>query len=155
MSTTSRAFCADPRKYFALAIASISEPQCLPGGLGRLLRLGARVPLEGARRGELAELVADHVLRHVDGDVALAVVDGEGQADEVGRDGRAARPRLDGRRTGVPAANLFDLLLQMPVNERAFFYRTGHNVSRFALLTENYFERRSRTIIFEVRFVLR
>src|SRR5215217_7725979 len=121
MSTTSRAFCADPRKYFALAIASISEPQCLPGGLGRLLRLGARVPLEGARRGELAELVADHVLRHVDGDVALAVVDAEGQADEVGRDGRAARPRLDRGRPGRARAHLLDLLLQVPVDERPFF----------------------------------
>ena len=78
------------------------------------------MPLEGARRGELAELVADHVLRHVDGDVALAVVDGERQPDEVGRDGRAARPGLDRRRPTRARANLLDLLLQVPVNERAF-----------------------------------
>src|SRR6185295_15484935 len=100
---------------------SIAEPQCLPGGLGRFLRLRARVPLEGARRGELAELVADHVLRHVDGDVALAVVDAEGQADEVGRDGRASRPGLDRGRTRRARAYLLDLLLKMPVYERAFF----------------------------------
>src|SRR2546430_2887388 len=87
----------------------------------RLLRLRARVPLEGARRGELAELVADHVLRHVDGDVALAVVHGKRQADEVGRDGRAARPGLDRGRAARAPANLLDLLLQVPVNERAFF----------------------------------
>src|SRR5919199_1354932 len=99
----------------------------LTSRLRRLLRLRAGVPLEGARRGELAELVADHVLRHVDGDVALAVVDGEGQADEVGRDGRATRPSLDRRRTTRARANLLDLLLQVPVNERAFFYRTCHN----------------------------
>src|SRR3712207_9410096 len=89
--------------------------------LRRLLGLRARVPLEGARRGELAELVADHVLRHVDGDVALAVVDGEGQADEVGRDGRAARPRLDRRRAGGARAPPLALLLQVPVDERPFF----------------------------------
>src|SRR5437764_15073754 len=100
--------------------------QRLPRRLRRLLRLRARVPLEGARRGELAELVADHVLRHVDGDVALAVVDGEGQADEVGRDGRAARPSLDRGRAGSALPNLLDLLLQVPVNERPFFYRTCH-----------------------------
>src|SRR5437764_14588922 len=97
--------------------------------LRRLLRLRARVPLEGARRGELAELVADHVLRHVDGDMALAVVDGEGQADEVGRDGRASRPSLDRGRAARALPNLLDLLLQVPVNERAFFYRTCHYVS--------------------------
>ena len=93
----------------------------LPCGFGGLLRLRARVPLEGARRGELAELVADHVLRHVDGDVALAVVDGKRQADEVGRDGRTTRPGLDRGRARCAAANLLDLLLKVPVNERAFF----------------------------------
>src|SRR3954462_320706 len=86
-----------------------------------LLRLRARVTFEGAGGGELAELVADHVLRHVDGDVALAVVDAEGQADEVGRDGRAARPSLDRGRTGRARPNLLDLLLKVPVYERAFF----------------------------------
>src|SRR5947209_19252739 len=103
----------------------------LPRRLRCLLRLRARVPLEGARRGELAELVADHVLRHVDGDVALAIVDGKRQADEVGRDGRAARPCLDRGRAGSALPNLLDLLLQMPVNERAFFYRTCHNSPDF------------------------
>src|SRR5476651_104454 len=42
----------------------------LGGGLG-----GARgVALEGARRGELAQLVADHVFRHVDRDEFATVV---------------------------------------------------------------------------------
>src|ERR1043166_5639591 len=82
--------------------------------LRRLLGLRAGVTLEGARRRELAELVADHVLRHVDGDVTLAVVDGEGQADEVGRDGRTTRPGLDRGRAGSAAANLLDLLLKVP-----------------------------------------
>src|SRR5438270_5028687 len=107
----------------------ITHHSSLLSWLRRLLRLRARVPLEGARRGELAELVSDHVLRHVNGDVALAVVDGERQADEVGRDGRAARPGLDRGRAGSALPNLLDLLLQMPVNQRAFFYRTCHSFS--------------------------
>src|SRR3712207_4516383 len=120
MSTTSRAFCADPRKYFAFAIASMTQslnadPRIhhLPRRLAALLGLRAGVALEGAGGGELAELVADHVLGDVDRDVALAVVDAEGQADEVGRDGRAPRPRLDGRRPGRARADPLDRLQQV------------------------------------------
>ena len=54
-----------------------------------------RVAVEGAGRRELAELVADHVLGDEHRDVLLAVVDAEGQADELRQDGRAARPGLD------------------------------------------------------------
>src|SRR5688572_30906031 len=75
MSTTRRAFCAEPRKYFALAVASIlssSNPfsvnprsllrrRC---DLARLLDLRTRVAFERARRRKLAELVAHHVFRH-------------------------------------------------------------------------------------------
>src|ERR1700728_4338384 len=55
----------------------------------------AGVVPEGACRGELAQLVADHRLGHVDRDVAAAVVDGDGVADHVGDDRRAAGPGLD------------------------------------------------------------
>ena len=44
------------------------------------------VAAEGARRAELTQAVADHVLGHVDRDVLLAVVDGDRVADEVGED---------------------------------------------------------------------
>ena len=47
------------------------------GGLLGFLAGGLGVLAEGARRSELAELMADHVLRHIDGDEGLAVMDFE------------------------------------------------------------------------------
>jgi len=44
-----------------------------------------RVTLEGARQGEFAQLVAHHLVGNVDRHVLLAVVHGDGQADELGR----------------------------------------------------------------------
>ena len=44
---------------------------------------------------ELAEAMANHVLRHEDGHEELAVVDMEGESHEVRRDHRAPRPGLD------------------------------------------------------------
>ena len=57
--------------------------------------LVAGVAGEGARRRELAELVAHHVLVHLHRQELVAVVDAEGQADELRQDGRAARPDAD------------------------------------------------------------
>ena len=45
---------------------------------------------ERAGRRELTEFMSHHVLGHVHGDVLLAVVHGDGQADEIGRDRRSA-----------------------------------------------------------------
>src|SRR5882672_8051806 len=50
---------------------------------------------ERARRGELAELVADHRLTHVDGYVLATVVHRERVTHHLGGDHRAPRPRLD------------------------------------------------------------
>src|SRR3712207_1130180 len=125
MSMTSRAFCGDPRKYFALALASMSVPLLLRD-LRRLLGLRPRVALERARRRELAELVPDHVLRDVDRKVALAIVDGKRQPDHLRRDRRAPRPGLDRRRPARALADAIDRLLHMIVNERALLYRTCH-----------------------------
>ena len=75
--------------------------------------------LENAGRGELAQLVADHVLGHVDGDEYLAVMDVEGVADEIGSDRRAAGPGLD-RLAGAGLGGLFDLCHQMRVDEETF-----------------------------------
>src|SRR5918997_2282295 len=50
---------------------------------------------EGTGRRELAELVADHALRAVDGDVLAPVVHGDGVADELGVDHRRPAPRLE------------------------------------------------------------
>src|ERR1700744_4394672 len=47
-----------------------------------------RMAIEGARRRELAELVADHFLGDDHRDVLLAVIDAEGQPHELRQDGR-------------------------------------------------------------------
>src|SRR5687767_9893932 len=62
---------------------------------GRGLGLARRVGAEEPRRRELAELVADHVLGHVDLHEAVAVVDHERVAHELGDHVGAARPRLE------------------------------------------------------------
>ena len=77
--------------------------------------------LERARGSKLAELVAHHVLRDVDGQVTLAVVYAEGQTDHVGRDRRTPRPGLDGRGTRAARANPLHGLLNATVYERTFF----------------------------------
>src|SRR5688572_27138671 len=85
--------------------ARSSTPSPGPQGLSALTRVGIDllraallvrgVAVEGARRGELAELVTDHVLGHEHGHELAAVVHRERHPDEFGRDGRAARPGLD------------------------------------------------------------
>src|SRR3990172_3553101 len=63
----------------------LHEPSCFPSGgrpllqRRRALGVGA-VTAEGARGGELPQLVADHLLADVDGHVLSAVVDGGGLA---------------------------------------------------------------------------
>jgi hypothetical protein len=77
------------------------------------------VAVEGPRGRELAELVADHVLRHVNRHELLAVVDSEGQSHEVRHDRRTPRPGLDDIVT-TAATNLLDFVEQVTVDERAF-----------------------------------
>src|SRR3954454_13354477 len=62
---------------------------------GRALGATARMSAEVARRRELAQLVPDHVLADVDGDVLLAVMHANRQPDHQLQDGGRARPRLD------------------------------------------------------------
>src|SRR5207247_6364536 len=90
-SGPSRAFRADTRTKRARARARTALR--LPRGRGRSL-LGRAVRLECAGHRELTQPVTDHVLRDVDRNELLAVVDGERVADELRRDRRAARPRL-------------------------------------------------------------
>src|ERR1700742_1317941 len=85
------------RSAVTLAIAAVSDRRrglaCLLIAL--LLPLGllvGRVAVEGAGRRDLAELVTHHVLGHHHRHMLLAVVDAEGQADELRHDGGAARP---------------------------------------------------------------
>jgi hypothetical protein len=50
---------------------------------------------ERAGGNELAQLVADHILRHVHGHVLAAVMDGESVTDEFREDRGGAAPGLD------------------------------------------------------------
>src|ERR1700685_4479313 len=59
------------------------------GGVWLAIR---RMAVECTGRRELAEFVADHFLGDDHRDVLLAVVDAEGQADELRQDGRTPRP---------------------------------------------------------------
>ena len=49
---------------------------------------------EGTGGGELAQLVANHILSHIDGNVLAAVMHGKGVSDEGGEDGGGAAPGL-------------------------------------------------------------
>src|SRR5262245_49566963 len=103
---------------------SFAKPQAARAA-GLLLALAAAVSLEDASRGELAELVTDHVLDDKQPHELPAVVDEEGMADELRHDGAVARPRLD--RLARTASLLLRHLLEQPfVHERAFFQRTTH-----------------------------
>src|SRR5688572_16629297 len=92
-------FCGLTRSMRATALASFSGNArgvaALPILLGPLRLPVGGMAVEGARRRELAELVADHLLGHVDRDVLLAVIDAEGEPDELRQDRRAAAPDLD------------------------------------------------------------
>src|SRR5438067_9579699 len=86
--------------------------------------LAGEVP-ERARRGELAELVADHGLGDVDGHVLAAVVDGDRVADHVGDDRGAPRPRLHDALLPRLVQPL-DLDPQVVVDERALLETSRH-----------------------------
>ena len=75
---------------------------------------------ENAGRGELTELVSDHVLGAEDVDERATVVDLEGLPDELGNDGAGSCPGLDGKM--LPAFGLLlDLDVELLVYVGAFF----------------------------------
>src|SRR5687768_8467817 len=121
-SRTSRALRADTRTKRARATASMGLR--LPRGRRRGLLRGA-VRLERAREGELAETMADHVLRDVDGDELAPVVHGERVAHELGRDRGAPRPRLEDLLL-ARAVELFDTSVELLVDVRPLLERASH-----------------------------
>src|SRR5699024_627600 len=70
------------------------QPSC-PWSPAAALSVVLLVALESPRRNELAELVTDHRLGDEHRDVLAAVMHCEGEAEEVRRDDRTARPGLD------------------------------------------------------------
>src|SRR5438132_2096270 len=121
-SSTSRAFRADTRTKRARA--SVRTALRLPRGRGRSL-LSRAVRLERAGHRELTQPVTDHVLRDVDRDELLAVVDGERVADGVRRDRGAARPRLQHLLLPAPV-QLLHPREQRLVDVRPLLERTPH-----------------------------
>src|SRR3954454_10900709 len=101
--------------------------------LGAALLVG-RVAVEGARRRELAELHSDHVFVDRHRHELAAVVDIEGQADELRQDRRTARPGLD-RRALVAVLSGFRLLQQRKLDERTFPDGTGHGLTLLLRVT--------------------
>src|SRR5437667_12683 len=85
----------------------------------------AGVEPEGPRQRELPQLVADHRLGDVDGNVLAPVVDGDRVTDHVGDDRRPARPRLDDALL-VLRVQLVDLPQQVLVDKRALLQAARH-----------------------------
>src|ERR1051325_7806039 len=100
-STTRRAFMGVTRMYRAWALASMVVPsvtyvsECDPLLAALRLPVFLDVTPEGARRRELAELVADHGLGDEHRDVGLAVVHRDRVAQHGRDDHRATGPGLD------------------------------------------------------------
>src|SRR5206468_11576909 len=86
------------------------------------------------RRRELAQLHAHHLLIDGDRDELAAIVDIEGQADELRQDGRTARPGLD-RRAATFVLSAFCLLQQRKLDERTFPDGTGHGLTLLLRVT--------------------
>src|SRR5262245_29173640 len=130
--TTRRVFCAEVFRNRTFAFTTVSS---LPGASARrrrgrsggLLAGLAAVPAERPGRGELAEAVAHHVLRDIDGDELLPVVHGDRVADHLGDDRRAARPGLEDLAV-VPPVHLLDLLREVLVDEGTLAQRSRHPV---------------------------
>src|SRR3982750_221948 len=89
---------------------------------------------EGARRSELTELHADHVLIDRHRHELAAVVDIERQADELRQDRRTARPGLD-RRAAALLLSTFRLFQQRKLDERTFPDGTGHGLTLLLRVT--------------------
>src|SRR5690606_1697917 len=86
----------------------------------------AGVELEGARRRELTELVADHRLGDIHRHVLATVVHGDGVAHHVGEDRAAARPGLDDPLLAL-LVQLVDLLQQVVVDEGTLLQAARHD----------------------------
>src|SRR5215207_1433128 len=122
VAATRLALRVDPRRYLAVADTR-TGPQLL---LQRCRPLGVlAVPAVVAGVGELAEAMTDHVLGHVDRDVLLAVVDGDGVTDEGRKDHRRTGPGLDDLLLVAPV-HLLDPPLEAELDERALLDGTGH-----------------------------
>src|ERR1700760_899713 len=84
--------------------------------------LVAGVTVEGPGRGELAELVPDHVLGDQHRDEFVPVIDAKGEPDKLREDRRPARPGADHLVASRPARRL-RLFEEIAVDKRPLPYR--------------------------------
>src|SRR6267142_3158788 len=112
-----------------MAATCISLSSSLYFGLGGL---ALAVAFENTRGGELAELVAHHVLAQQHRHVLTAVVHRDGEAHHLRGDHGTPRPGLD-RATVVARHRRRDLLGQVRIDERALANRTWHVVTLSSL----------------------
>lgn len=89
--------------------------------------LVSRVSAELAGRGELPELVSDHVFGNKHTDELVSIVHLEIMPDELGDDGARAGPGLD-HRFGFSFVQGVDLQVQLFVHVRAFFAASAHGI---------------------------
>src|SRR5437016_1790312 len=87
---------------------------------GLLERRFHSVAFERTCRGELAQLVPDHLLRHIHGNEFLPVVHRDSVPDHFWHDRRTPRPRLD-HFLFVARVESFDFYAQVAVHKRPFF----------------------------------
>src|SRR6218665_228843 len=130
-AATRFSFWPEPRSMRRTALASLSLSARLVFGLLILLPLGllvGRVTVVGTGRCELAKLVADHLFRDSDRDMLVAVVDTEGEANELPQEDGTTAPHLD-HFVAAAFANLVGLLEQVAVDERTLPERTSHGLA--------------------------
>src|SRR6476659_719302 len=135
--TTRRAFIGVNRAYRRVARLRGSSSTSFLAFIVRLLTaprpaVVLHVTLEGPRRRELAELVADHRFGDEHRDVLAAVVHRDRVPEHVGDDRGPARPGLD-HGLGVLVVRRVHLLEQVVVDERALLETAGHLVPNFLL----------------------
>jgi hypothetical protein len=113
---TRRALRVEWRVYLAVAEIFI-------GGLLQMPTIARWLAMPAVAAGgrELTEAMADHVLRDIDRDVLLAVVDGHRVADEVGEDDARALPGLDDLALVAPV-HLLDPAEEPGLDERALLH---------------------------------
>src|SRR5665213_4424513 len=90
--------------------------------LSRRLR---RVALECAGRGKLAEFMTHHVFRHIDRYKLPPVMHADRMPDELGQDGRTARPGPHNF-LFVRRIQRVDSFFEVSIDKRSLAYRTPH-----------------------------
>jgi siroheme synthase (precorrin-2 oxidase/ferrochelatase) len=87
--------------------------------------LAAGVTSEGSGGHELAQLVADHILGHIDGNVLTAIMHSNGMTNEGGEDGGRSGPGLE-HLLLAGIVQLLNALVQLRSYKGAFFNASAH-----------------------------